>query len=151
MAYPIYHWRHRLVSLRLDPKRHPFPEDSRWELVKCILVGGQQSLQARYPRRLLLWVAGLLLGYLPQPLLKLTYPHFFRLARQLSLFRGARSAFRRFAKSDLGPGMKWREAFQVAVAASGRPGIAAGDAMPHSASTVGAISRTLPSPLPPGE
>jgi len=152
MTYPFGYWRNRLASLRLDPTRHPYPEDRRDALVRRMLVCATGGVPTMPAHRALKMLGTVVLGYMPRPVLQKVYPLLVKIARYLPLYWfGSRTAFRRTATLGVRAGMLWREAFQVPAPASGRPDIPAGTVTPHNSSTVGAMSRTLPPSVRPGE
>ena len=140
-SYPRYHWYHRLASLRLAPERHPFPQDSRTDLVARIRNANPGPFGAGLHFRFRVWCGIQALAYLPRPILRRIYPTLAQFARRLSLTRGGKRAFKA-AGTGFRVGANWRTAFQVPHFGSGRPCIPGGGSTPERESKVGAMSRT---------
>jgi len=113
-SFPLVHWRNRLASLRLSPETHPYPDDQRVDLVANSIASIRKRVWTSGPRKAVLILGTLALGYLPRAILRPLYPTMARIARDISLFRGGRRHFRESAPPGIRRGMHWRQAFQVA-------------------------------------
>lgn len=138
LSLPLVHWRNRLASYRLSPGNHPYPNDSRAELVARNIELIRKRIWTSLPRQAVLVAGTLALAYLPRAVLRLVYPRMARIARHVSLFRGGRTPFRQSAPPGVRRGMHWRQAFQV-VPREGRQhgsavsrGLAQGDGAGHA-------------------
>jgi glycosyltransferase involved in cell wall biosynthesis len=85
------HVRGRLASLKLDPESHPFPGDSRWELVKQGIRGTRLAYGLNWKKKLLVFFSFICIGFLPRILIRRpvawmlypTRPHLLNLLRRL--------------------------------------------------------------------
>lgn len=112
LSLPLVHWRNRLASFRLSPENHPYPNDTRRELVAKNIELIRKRIWTSLPRQLVLILGTLALAYLPRPVLRLVYARMARVARHVSLFRGGRRPFRQTAPPGVHRSMHWHQAFQ---------------------------------------
>ena len=122
LSLPLVHWRNRLASFRLSAENHPYPDDTRRELVSRNVELIRKRIWTSQPRQAVLVLGTLALAYLPRPALRLVYARMARIARHVSLFRGGRRPFRESAPPSVRRGMHWRQAFQIAPREKHRPG-----------------------------
>lgn len=113
LSLPLVHWRNRLASYRLSPENHPYPNDTRSQLVAKNVELIRKRIWTSLPRQAVLILGTLVLAYLPRPILRLVYARMARIARHVSLFRGGRRPFRQTAAPSVRRGMHWRRAFQI--------------------------------------
>jgi len=106
--YAYTHYRDRLLSLRLDPAGHPYPEDGveRLRLQLESRTSALSVLGMRFAplRRLKIG----LLARLPVPLLRWANPRMTRLRRALTFRLSGRNRFALMAPRGVRRGAHWR-------------------------------------------